>query len=117
VIPTEPASRPRRADGESRPHSTQIKASHPFRDRFNRGEENDRHAGFSPQAAADGKAIQLGQHHVEHHQVGGLVVEHFQGLFTVLSTDDAVARQLQAHHQDAPDCSLVINDENGRFRL
>ena len=44
-------------------------------------------------------------------------MEHLQGLFTVLSTDDAVARELQAHHQDAPDCSLVINDKNGRFRL
>jgi hypothetical protein len=44
-------------------------------------------------------------------------VEHLQGLLTILSADDAVTRQLEAHHQNTPYSCLVINDKNGRFRL
>jgi hypothetical protein len=91
----------------------EIQAGDPLSDGIEGREEDDRHTGFGPQPAAHRKAIQLGKHHVEHHQIRLLAMKDIESLFAVFRADHAVARQLEPHHQHAANSCLVIYDQQG----
>ena len=92
---------------------TEIQARHPLADGIERRKKDDRNAGFGPQATTHREAIQLGQHHVEHHQIGLLPVVEAQGLLTILRADHPVAGQLQTHRQHAAHGGFIIDNQQG----
>ena len=92
---------------------TEVEASHPLGDGVEGRQKDDRHAGFSPQPATDSEAIELRKHHVEHHQIGLLLVEEGQGLLAILGTEHPITGQLQPHHQHAADRRFIIDHQHG----
>ena len=66
------------------------------------------------QAAADLEAVHLGQHHVEHDEVEGLLGEARERLAAVRGLHDLVAVALQRERQQRLDRLLVVDQEDAR---
>src|SRR5262249_51636287 len=78
------------------------------------GEHDDRHSALGTQTAADLEPVDPRQHHIEHDEVEGLLVEPTQGLLAVARLDNAVAVALQGIGEQRLDRVLVVDEEDGR---
>jgi hypothetical protein len=77
------------------------------------GQEDDRHVvpvGAEP--LHDGEAVAVGQHHVEHHQVGPELLGRAEGVGSVGSYLDAESFVPQGGCDEVGDGCLVVDDEH-----
>ena len=80
-----------------------------------RRQHDDRDGGAGSEPAAHLEAVEAGQHHVEHHQVDGLLREPAQRLLAVARLDDRIALPLQRIGQELLDGLLVVDQHDGGF--
>ncbi len=81
-----------------------------------RGEHDDRDGGgggVGAQGAGDVEAVAVGQHQVEHEQVGALAAQGAHGAGPVVGADDPEAGLLQVGPHQARDLAVVVHHQNG----
>ena len=76
------------------------------------GEHEDRDRGFGPDDPADLDAGQLGEHQVEHDEVGPIGPEADQGLAAIRRGDDREPLRLEAVGEGLAKRRLVVDDED-----
>jgi hypothetical protein len=77
-----------------------------------RREHDDRHRAARPQAPAHLQPVELGKHHVEHHEVEGLLGEAVQRLAPVPRVHHLVAVLTQRERQERLDRLLVVYEQD-----
>ena len=82
------------------------------------GENDDRHiVALGAQSAADVKAHHLRHHHVEQDEVGLFLARERETRLAVVGLERGVALALEVEADDVHDVHLVLDDEDGFFRL
>ena len=80
-------------------------------------QEDDRDPGASAaQAPDDVEPVHVGQHHVEHDEVGAVALSGLYRLGSGGCRDDVETRVTQAGRQQLKDVRLVLDDEQPRIR-
>jgi hypothetical protein len=78
-----------------------------------RGQEDDRHAAaLGAEPARDLEALHVGQHHVEHDQIGLERRHRDERLGAGARRLDGEALEAQGHRDDVDDVGLVVDDEH-----
>ena len=92
---------------------TQLQPEHTIGLLTSGGEHDHRNVGSTSKFGEQRVSVDLGEHHVEHDQVGKLFLEGSKSSSTVRSLDDVqpVAAQVGGHH--FPDHWLVVNHQDG----
>ena len=78
------------------------------------GEQDDRHLRLGSNALGDRKAIELGHHHVEHHQVGLKATEQLHRLCTIHRRSHLVSLHAQTGFEDATNILLIISHQDAQ---
>src|SRR5262249_34865381 len=86
-------------------------------DRVARGQHQDRYVGGAgAQPTADLDAVEPGQHHVEHDQVGQPIARRGERVRSVLGGLDLVALEAEPPSEHRQDPRVVVDDEQARPR-
>lgn len=75
-------------------------------------EHDDRRVLFFADMPKDGKAVHLGQHHVQQDQIGCILQRAAQALGPVIRHERVVPLALQVEHQNIRDRLFILNDQN-----
>ena len=89
-----------------------LQTHHLVRDVISGGQHQHGNIRFSSQLAADVKALDVGQHEIQHHGVGPALASKTQRLGPIAGSYDAEPIAFQVGTDDPPDVRLVVDNQD-----
>ena len=73
---------------------------------------DDRHISHFPRQLADGKAIQVGHHHIQNHQLHRMILQHDKGIYAISSGKTGMSAFSHIVHNNVLHSLFIFDDQN-----